>query len=733
MKLETKLDKIAINVHARRILHKILSENPVLKDILIKSQNEAEAREAIREWILPKLRKNQAAEKFYKNREHHHDYFLNLKWEDMAAIRILDYIDHAGEAYSDQNIHGEMAISNPVKMLWLATRFGIGGAKPDFFKDMLQLFRQLNGKVRQNIPKKQKVQSWMNQYPSGLDPRVVELRLKNKRRIINIFIDKIDQGKIKSKKYFFKPGISRQEKLSEVEKWWNKSNFHLKFAIRTPELLNEMLDHSLDPDTMEILYQAKEKGIPFFVNPYYLSLLNVQTPDFAVGADLAIRNYVIYSQQLVDEFGVIQAWEKEDKVKPGEPNAAGWILPSHNIHRRYPEVAIFIPDTIGRACGGLCASCQRMYDFQTGRYNFDLKKLEPQNSWDERLPKLLDYFKNDTQLRDILITGGDAFMSSNHSLKKILDGVYEMAKQKQQENQNRPENEKFAEIVRVRIGSRLPVYLPQRINSALTAILAEFKEKASEVGVKQFIIQTHIESPMEITPEARNSIRLLLKAGWAVTNQLVLTAPASRRGHTAKLRKILNDVGVLTYYTFSVKGFRENSASFTPNARAVQEEMEEKYIGQIPETEMEFAQNLMQDAEILPDNINTLRDENNLPFLATDRNILNLPGVGKSLTYRTIGITRYGRRILQFAHDETRNHSPIVDKMEKVIIIESKSITEYLQQLEDMGEDKAEYEGVYGYSLGETEPRMGMYEYPEYDFNVTDEMTNLELGVEVNE
>ncbi len=731
MKSETKLDKIAINVHARRILHKILSENPVLKDILTKSQNETEAREAIREWILPKLRKNPAAEQFYKNKEHHHDHFLNLKWEDMAAIRILDYIDHAGEAYPDQNIHGEMAVSNPVKMLWLATNFGIGGAKPDFFKDMLQLFRQLNGKVRQNIPKKEKVQLWMNQYPSGLDPRVVELRLKNKKRIISIFIDKIDQGKIKSKKYSFKPGLTRQEKLSEMEKWWNKSNFHLKFAIRTPELLNEMLDHSLDPDTMEILYQAKEKGIPFFVNPYYLSLLNVQTPDFAVGADLAIRNYVIYSQQLVDEFGVIQAWEKEDKVKPGEPNAAGWLLPSHNIHRRYPEVAIFIPDTIGRACGGLCASCQRMYDFQTGRYNFDLKKLEPQNSWDERLPKLLDYFKNDTQLRDILITGGDAFMSSNHSLKKILDGVYEMAKQKQQENENRPENEKFAEIVRVRIGTRLPVYLPQRINSALTAILAEFKEKASKVGIKQFIIQTHIESPMEITPEAKNSIRLLLDAGWAVTNQLVLTAPASRRGHTAKLREILNDVGVLTYYTFSVKGFRENSASFTPNARAVQEEMEEKYIGRVPEAEMEFAQNLMQDAEILPDNIDTLRKENNLPFLATDRNILNLPGVGKSLTYRTIGITRYGRRILQFAHDETRNHSPIVNEMEKVIVIESKSITEYLQQLEDMGEDKAEYEGVYGYSLGETEPRMGMYEYPEYDFNVTDEMTNLELGVEV--
>jgi lysine 2,3-aminomutase len=65
-------------------------------------------------------------------------------------------------------------------------------------------------------------------------------------------------------------------------------------------------------------------------------------------------------------------------VKDGEPNAAGWILPEgHNIHRRYPEVAILIPDSMGRACGGLCSSCQRMYDFQSGHLNFNLEKLAP--------------------------------------------------------------------------------------------------------------------------------------------------------------------------------------------------------------------------------------------------------------------------------------------------------------------------------------------------------------------
>ena len=62
---------------------------------------------------------------------------------------------------------------------------------------------------------------------------------------------------------------------------------------------------------------------------------------------------MVYSKQLIDEYNHIVAWEKEDLVKPGKPNAAGWLLPNdHNIHRRYPEVAILIPDTMGRACGG---------------------------------------------------------------------------------------------------------------------------------------------------------------------------------------------------------------------------------------------------------------------------------------------------------------------------------------------------------------------------------------------
>ena len=65
--------------------------------------------------------------------------------------------------------------------------------------------------------------------------------------------------------------------------------------------------------------------------------------------------------------------------------------------------------------------------------------------------------------------------------------------------------------------------------------------------------------------------------------------------------------------------------------------------------------------------------------------------------------------------------------MGKVIIIESKSISEYLGQLEEMGENIREYESIWGYSLGETEPRIPVYEYPEFEYKVTEEITNLEI------
>ncbi|WP_339736538.1 hypothetical protein [uncultured Sunxiuqinia sp.] len=723
-----QLDKIAINVKSHRLLKRLLKENPRLEEIMRSSRNETEALIGVRNWVLEDLKQKPDAYRFYQQ-DGSRVTAGELAWSDFAAIRLLDYIDYADQEYPDLNLHGELAVSNPVKMIWLAVNYGTGGAKPFFFDDMLELFRQYRGERKRKMPSAGQLEEWMERFPSGCDPRIVKLREENRDRIIRVIVRLIDEGVVKSERFHFLEGMSDEQKYLQVLDWWTDYRFHLKFAVRTPELLNEMLGNSLDPDTMKILYEARDIGIPFFVNPYYLSLLHVRVPYFAIGADLAIRDYIIYSRQLVSEFGHISAWEKEDVVRPGEPNAAGWLLPtSHNIHRRYPEVAILIPDTAGRTCGGLCASCQRMFDFQNGNLYFDLEKLRPKEGWTEKLQHLMDYFENDSQLRDILITGGDALMSSDNALEQIFEAVCVMAKRKQEANQFRSEGEKYAELVRVRLGTRLPIYLPQRITPKLIQILTDFKAKAEMIGVRQFVVQTHFESPMEVTPEARKSIELLLSAGWTITNQLVFTTAASRRGHASKLRQVLNDVGVLSYYTFTVKGYMENNHSFAVNARSVQEQKEEKGFGYIPAEYYDDIRQFPMEAEHMADKIKQLREKEDLPFLASDRNVLNLPGVGKSMTFRVIGITRYGRRILQFDHDQTRKHSPIINKMGKVIIIESKSISEYLQQLEGMGEEISEYESLYGYSIGETEFRIPIYEYPDYDFTPTNAMTNLEVG-----
>ena len=87
-----------------------------------------------------------------------------------------------------------------------------------------------------------------------------------------------------------------------------------------------------------------------------------------------------------------------------------------------------------------------MYDFQSERLNFNFEDLKPKESWEIRLRKLMKYFEEDTQLRDILITGGDALMSQNKTLRHILDAVYKMAINKRNANLKRPNGEKYAEM-----------------------------------------------------------------------------------------------------------------------------------------------------------------------------------------------------------------------------------------------------------------------------------------------
>ncbi len=723
-------DKVGLHVKALKVVKTILEENPEIREIFENSETPLEARMNLREWIMKYLQLHPNSMDYYLQKATGHSALKRISYRDYAAIRLMDYLDNEGRIFNDPNRNNTETISQPIKHLFQAIKYGKGSASIDFFVDMLFLFRQLNGKLTRKKPDTSRVVTWMDHHPSGLDEDIIVMRSRNKERIIRIMIEKISTGAMKSATFKFEDGLTEEEKYQKILTWWDDHRFHLVFAIRDPDLLNELLDFSLREKTMKTLKKAKKKGIPIFVNPYYLSLVSVDISPVKTGGDQPIRDYIFPNKELIAEFGNIHAWEKEDDVQPGEPNAAGWILPPyHNVHRRYPEVAIFIPDTAGRACGGLCVSCQRMYDFQSGRFNFNLDRLVPRMSWPEKMKKLLEYWEKDTQLRDILITGGDALMNTDNSLRQILEEVYQMALRKKNANNYRPTGQRFAELIRVRLGTRLPVYLPQRITPELVSILADFKKKAAAIGVKQFVIQTHIQTAMEVTPELKKAVNLLISAGWIVSNQMVFTTASSRRGHTAKLRKVLNDIGVIPYYTFSVKGFMENYHNFATNERAAQERVEEKYIGNVSPKEIQPLVDVKSSSDMLVDKLHEIRKQKNIPFISTDRSVMNLPGVGKSLTFRTIGITDDGRRILEFSHDITRNHSPIIHTMGNVIIVESKSINAYLKQMEDIGEDRDNYKTLWGYSSSETEVRMPIFKYPDYDFATTDELTNFRLEV----
>ena len=240
-----------------------------------------------------------------------------------------------------------------------------------------------------------------------------------------------------------------------------------------------------------------------------------------------------------------------------------------------------------------------------------------------------------------------------------------------------------------------------RINNELVEILRTSREKhPSSVSVSSLF--KRISKPhWRLLPEAKEGIRKLLSAGWLITNQLVYNVAASRRGHTTRLRQVLNQLGVVCYYTFSVKGFEENNAVFTPNSRSMQEQQEEKRFGKLTK---EDAFNLSAPLETALDPASCIRHFlkiHHLPFLATDRNVLNLPAIGKSMTFNLVGMTpEDGKRILRFDHDGTRRHSPIINQLGQVYIVENKSIASYLRQLRAMGEDAEDYATIWNYTEG---------------------------------
>jgi len=223
---------------------------------------------------------------------------------------------------------------------------------------------------------------------------------------------------------------------------------------------------------------------------------------------------------------------------------------------------------------------------------------------------------------------------------------------------------------------------------------------------------------LEVTPEAKQAIEKLLSAGWMVDNQLVFNVAASRRGHVMKLREVLGQLGVLGYYTFTVKGFEENRAVFAPNARSVQESAEEKQLAVLSATEAEVLANALKGAPNPGAALRRFMQTHKLKAVATDRNVLNLPAIGKSMTFQVIGLTPTGERVLRFEPDGTRRHSPVLDRIGPIHIVENRTLASYLRQLQTLGEDPDDYATVWNFTQSVTEQRFPLYRYPDFAFQL---------------
>ncbi|RLD62975.1 MAG: hypothetical protein DRI84_10280, partial [Bacteroidetes bacterium] len=422
----------------KEIRNRIEVRYPTFFTIITIASGYSEYVTALKKWLENKLAS-------HKNLDFH------IKSKEAAYVRLLVLLENEGAEFADPSRNNQKFISHTFYWLWQAVREDKVYATSDFFDDITDLLdRAFTNKANKEITDDQLLKR-MQELPKGTDKKIVKRREDNKIRVIKGLIPIIESTKNPHKIYHFTSEVTIAEKLETVSKWWDDYRFHLRFAIRTVEQLQQTTDYRLPKSIIQNFELGVEKGIPIFINPYYLSLIHVNKDGTFCKSDRTIRDYVFNSKDLVDTFGEIKAWEKEDIIEEGKPNAAGWLLPNgDSVHRRYPEVAIFIPQGRGRACAGLCVSCQRMYGFQKGQLNFNMEEKEPKVDRTERRHSILDYFETDSHLQDILITGGDAFMNTDEGLRNILDDFYEMAKRKKEKSESQDDKSKIAVFQRVR-------------------------------------------------------------------------------------------------------------------------------------------------------------------------------------------------------------------------------------------------------------------------------------------
>lgn len=282
--------------------------------------------------------------------------------------------------------------------------------------------------------------------------------------------------------------------LNATSSDWNNWHWQMKNRINTPEQLKRVFDIS-EKEMSEIKkVNAKYR---FSITPYYLSLIRTFNDTDP-----------IYLQSVPQEKELLELGEIDPTNEKGT-NPAGAIV------RRYPDRVII---NLTNCCATFCRHCQRRRNIGQIDRNVSPKDIEDS----------VRYIKIHPEIRDVLITGGDPLTLEDGFIEQILQQI---------------RNIKTVEIIR--IGTRTPVTMPQRITKNLIDILKKYSP---------IYVNTQFNHPNEVTDESIAACEMLSKNGIILGNQSVFLKGVNDDYYTLQLlNQFLLKSYVRPYYIFHPK------------------------------------------------------------------------------------------------------------------------------------------------------------------------------------
>jgi len=295
---------------------------------------------------------------------------------------------------------------------------------------------------------------------------------------------------------------------------WNNWRWQLRHRIRDAQNLSRILRLS-ESEYGALVHHVGP--LPLAVTPYYLSLLD---PD---NATHPLRRAVIPT---LDEC-VRTAGEEED------PLAEDLDSPVPGIVHRYPDRVLFL---VTGSCSTYCRYCtrSRMVGLQ-GECGFSM------NQWE----RAIDYIASTVQIRDVLLSGGDPLTLSDEKLEWLLMRLH-----------------RIPHIEMLRIGTKTPAVLPQRITPELTRMLKRYHPLWMSI---------HATHPEELTPEMEQACSRLADAGIPLGSQTVLLAGINEEVDTMRrLFQGLLKIRVKPYYLYQCDPIPGSSHFRAPVSRGLE-------------------------------------------------------------------------------------------------------------------------------------------------------------------